>query len=304
MVKADIMDAQLFRRWLIDVKHIAQSTTYNYYYCLHGFMKTNPDIDDITSYNQFLIDNSIKKRTMMYEYTFKLFLEYKFPGKKGEEMKKRLYKAKRNKDYKVERRYLEPNDIEEIIVRLKDKKHQLLAMLQHRTGIRIGDALNIRKEAIYEEEYEGKKCLRIVLIGKGGKKNVVFVFDEVLISMLIDYSTFNTGFDGRIFVTLGKSVKTDYGNPENMEMLKKVNYVRYRQDVSDAIVEYNKFHKTEFSTHDFRRCFARRFWNKYKDMQALKGVLNHANIYTTARYLEQSGLANVEYHKEMQKDIE
>jgi integrase len=122
--------------------------------------------------------------------------------------------------------------------------------------------------------------------------------------MVIDYSTFNTGFDGRIFVTLGRAVKTDYGNPENMEMLKKVNYVRYRQDVSDAIQVYNKFHKTEFSTHDFRRCFARRFWNKYKDMQALKSVLNHANIYTTARYLEQSGLANVEYHKEMQKDTE
>jgi integrase len=55
-----------------------------------------------------------------------------------------------------------------------------------------------------------------------------------------------------------------------------------------------------FATHDFRRCFARRVWEKWKDVNILQSVLNHADPKTTLRYLQQSGLRNVDYFKIIQ----
>ena len=57
---------------------------------------------------------------------------------------------------------------------------------------------------------------------------------------------------------------------------------------------------TAFATHDFRRCYARRVWTRYKDVHVLQELLNHVNPATTMRYLKQSGMQNIDYHKEMQ----
>jgi site-specific recombinase XerD len=78
-----------------------------------------------------------------------------------------------------------------------------------------------------------------------------------------------------------------------------MNYTHYWQDLKEAMqscgVNFN-----DWATHDMRRAFARRAWSRYKDIHVLQGLLHHANPATTMRYLEQSGLANIDYHYDMQ----
>ena len=41
-------------------------------------------------------------------------------------------------------------------------------------------------------------------------------------------------------------------------------------------------------------------WESWKDIQVLQNLLNHAEPTTTMRYLQQSGLKNIDYSREMQ----
>ena len=78
-----------------------------------------------------------------------------------------------------------------------------------------------------------------------------------------------------------------------------MNYQWYWADLKQALHK-NKISREEFATHDLRRCFARRAWERYKDIYVLKGLLNHVDPKTTLRYLDQSGLKNIDYLREMQ----
>ena len=79
----------------------------------------------------------------------------------------------------------------------------------------------------------------------------------------------------------------------------QMNYQWYWADLKQALHK-NKISREEFATHDLRRCFARRAWERYKDIYVLKGLLNHVDPKTTLRYLDQSGLKNIDYLREMQ----
>ncbi len=80
------------------------------------------------------------------------------------------------------------------------------------------------------------------------------------------------------------------------------NYRRYWADLKQALNAVGVA-KQDFATHDFRRCFAREIWDKYKDLVLLQNALNHENPGTTIRYLKQSGLQNrdVFYQYQMEK---
>ena len=81
-------------------------------------------------------------------------------------------------------------------------------------------------------------------------------------------------------------------------ILKAVN-LKYYKDLKQAMYKLGIDSKS-FATHDYRRCYARRVWTKYKDVHVLQELLNHQNPATTMRYLKQSGMQNIDYHKEMQ----
>ena len=79
----------------------------------------------------------------------------------------------------------------------------------------------------------------------------------------------------------------------------RMNYMWYWKDLKQALIT-NGINKKDFATHDLRRCFARRAWERYKDIHVLKNLLNHSKVETTLRYLEQSGLKNIDYFEDMQ----
>jgi integrase len=105
-------------------------------------------------------------------------------------------------------------------------------------------------------------------------------------------------YDDYYFIELGAMNKR-HGNLNNAYRMYKMNYIWYWRDLKQALGVAN-VDTTLFATHDFRRCFARRAWEKYKDIHILQSLLNHQRAGTTLRYLNQSGLKNIDYHKDMQ----
>jgi integrase len=94
---------------------------------------------------------------------------------------------------------------------------------------------------------------------------------------------------------------------ERKFMRQKVNFnTRYRENYNNYLYDLKQamdkcgLENDSFATHDYRRCYARRVWEKYKDLFVLQELLNHTDPKTTMRYLKGSGLRNIDYHKEMQ----
>jgi integrase len=148
------------------------------------------------------------------------------------------------------------------------------------------------------EEYKGQPVLRINILGKGKKRNVIFIHDEVAQEIIMDYITHVFNHDDYYFIELGK-MKNRHGDIGNEYKLYRMNYSWFWADLKEALQSCGVNFK-DWATHDFRRGFARRVWEKYKDINVLQSLLNHANPAVTMRYLSQSGLKNVDYHHDMQ----
>ena len=114
----------------------------------------------------------------------------------------------------------------------------------------------------------------------------------------MEYMTANINYDDYVFIELGNIGKA--GGVYDYFRLEKYNYWCYWEDLKQAL-QTSGIAKEDFATHDFRRCFARKVWEKYKDIQVLQHLLNHQNVNVTLRYLEHSGLKNIDYHYAMQK---
>ena len=299
-----------FKEWLRDYRGLSESSVYTYYTILKKFFIEVSDLDDVEAYNWFLATYTHKKRSTHYYSIIKTYIQFRFKNdiKTREEWLDKLLKPKHFKSIKIERRYLKEDKIIEIINNIKVKKHVVMSILQYMTAIRAGDALSIHRDGIVEDEYEGVHSMQFIVTGKGDKRNVVYLFDPIAQEIVRDYlktydatikDLYNPYYEDYIFMTLGE-MRNRPGDTDSFFMMQHANYVRYWNDLQQAIEASGVIDKKFFSTHDFRRCFARNVWEKYKDVDLLKRALNHENASTTLRYLRQSGLQNIDIFKQMQ----
>lgn len=300
-----------FGEWLRDKKRISESTIYYYVLTINKFLsmiEDNYDPEDVDTYNWFLAYRTHKRRSTYVYSVIKAFITFKFQKdpQKREIILDNLIKPKKFRSVKRERRHLDDEKLIEILNNFEDERHRMIAMIQILTGIRAGDAFSIRRNGFVIEEYNNKKVLRLTVVGKGEKQNIVYIFDPIAIKILEDYIEFYDKevlridpvyFKDYIFMTLGKHRK---GRVYQDFMVRRRNYNKYFLDLSEAIRKSGVIDKKYFSTHDFRRCFARKAWEKYKDVDKLKRLLNHSDASTTLRYLQQSGLQNIDIFEEMQ----
>jgi integrase len=298
-VLANNMEASLFKEYLENKTPVlAESTVDQYFKTISRFLANDPDLDSIDSYNQFIIDGAIRKRCWHYYPVIRTFINYKIKAKaKRETLLNNLVKPKINQDIVKERKYLSEEKLFEVINNLEQQKHKIIALIQMLTGVRVGDILRLKYGGIHPETYENKPVLRLNLLGKGRKRNVVYIHDKVAQDLIMEYITFNMGDDDYYFLHIGKINKKRAYKIDNIA---KLNYLDFWADLKHSLVK-SGIDKKDFSTHDFRRCFARRVWEKYKDVFVLKQMLNHTDPKVTFRYLSQSGLQNIDYHDEMQK---
>ena len=291
----------LFEQWLIDKKGLAESTVYVYRHCVQTYLLNNPNTNDLESYNRFIIEHAVKKRSNHYYSALKNFIEFHVEDKATRtQLIEGLILPPIRKNYIRERRYLSETQIFNVINSLKHEKHRVIALIQTLTGIRAGDILRLKKpDGIMPEKYDNKEVLRLNVIGKGQKRIVVFIHDVIGQQVIMKYITNNHNHDNYYFLELSR-IPHRRQNISNENKLLKMNYMRYWHDLKSALYS-NKIQHKDFSTHDFRRCFARRAWEKFKDIHVLQGLLNHSNPATTLRYLEQSGMKNIDYLYEMQQ---
>lgn len=299
-MKADITDPVLFKLYLENTGRFNEASMYVYKTVIESFLKTSPDIDKISSYNKFMIEKNKNKRNLNYYSILRTFIEYKFKEKKKQlELIDGLI-IPEYREYRVkERIYLEEEKIIEVINGLKSRKHMLLAIIMNATGIRIGDILTLKRGNIINTEHEGEPVLQLNLTGKGKKMNVVTIHDETIQDLLIDYISNYYHNDEYYFIEPIKYKRKKNAQENTFYNTIKYNYNKFLYDLKDSLRKCG-IEETKFASHDIRRCFARRVWNKYKDLVVLQSLLKHTDPKVTIRYLETSGLQNIDYYKQLQ----
>jgi integrase len=292
-----MFDVYLYEQFLIEKKNLAENTRYLYINTIERFLIESDNLEDIESYNNFIIKYAIKKRSTYIYSVLKSFIEYYITdANKRSSLIEYLIRPDIAQDIKQEREYLDEQDILKIINNMNKEKHKVIALIQDLTGVRAGDVLKLRRGNIVPEIYENKNVLRIIIIGKGKKRNVVYIHDETIQKIIMDFIVQHFLHPDYYFLEQKLRLKT---NAYSNKRLHHSNYVAYYRDLKQSMHKLG-LNNYIFATHDYRRCYARRVWSKYKDIQVLQELLNHSNPATTMRYLKQSGLKNIDYHKDMQ----
>lgn len=281
-------------------KQLKQNSIYQYIKVLQKFLVGKPNKDDINSYNDFIIKECINKRKSHVYSVLVAYIKFRISDlSKRTQFLDKLIKPKTRLDIKRERIYLNEEQIFSVINALEKLKHKVISIIMHLTGLRIGDIMKLEDGKIFFEEENNKSIMRLGVTGKRGKRNVPYIYDEIAQKIVLNYLEKNPSKTGYYFLELG-TFGSRIGDLNNLEKLYNMNYHWYWRDLKQAL-EYNNLDKNLWAPHDYRRCFARRAYIKFdKDIQVLRSLLNHSNVNTTLRYLEQSGLTNMDYYKEMQ----
>lgn len=299
MMKSHLTDVAFFEKHMIDKGKLALSSIYIYTKSVERFLATDPNLEELNDYNNFLIELSWKKRCSHYYSAIKAFIEFKITDANlRNRLIDGLIKPKEWKSPLRKRQYLEEEKIIEVVNNLSTQKHRTIALIQTITGVRSGDVFRLKYGDIIPEEYENKPVLRLNVVGKGQKLNVVYIHDIVAQGLIMEYVTNNMGVNDYYFLNLG-NLKGREGQADNEFKLTNMNYLWYWTDLKQALQTAN-IDKTQFATHDFRRSFSRRAWTQSKDIYRLQSLLGHRDPKTTLKYLEQSGLKNIDFHREMQ----
>lgn len=299
-MKSTMYDAILFKIWLEEKRGLSDSSIYVYYQTIRKFLAGNPTLDTLDSYNEFIISEAIKKRNNHYYSILKSFIEYRIDNiNLRNKLMTGLIKPKERHDIIRERKHLSEDKLFEIINYLDKEKHRVIAIIQALTGRRAGDILRLKIGGIMPEILNNQNVLRMNILGKGKRRSVVYIFDEIAQEVIMNYITNNPGCGDFYFITKG-TMRGREGSLDSDYRMVSMNYKWYWMDLKQAL-EIANVDKEMFATHDFRRCFARRVWEKFKDIHKLQKALGHSDPRVTLRYLEQSGLQEADIHYEMQK---
>ena len=301
MIGSDNFDIIFFEQYLKDKKQMKNSSVYQYTQVLAKFLKRFPDLTTTESYNNFLLDESTKKRNYHYYSVLKAFINFKIDDAiLKKKLTDNLLRPRINRNIKAKRRYLTEEQIIDVINHLHDKRHRIIAIIQTLTGVRVSDVMRLKIGDILPDKYQSEPTLRLNIRGKGDKPYVAHILDPIAQDLVMNFITENPSKTGYYFMEYPKFMRTRKDFDEDEDALLRDNYHWIWTDLKTALNSCGIL-KQEFATHDYRRCFARRAWDKFKDVNVLKNLLNHADISTTMRYLEQSGMANIDYLKEMQR---
>lgn len=300
-MKSSIFDIGFFQEYLRDKKNVAESTVHTYSVAVERFIKEDPTLDKLNDYNAFIIKYAVKKRANYYYSALKAYIEFKIQdGNLRSRLLDGLVRPPERTTFVQERKFLSEERIIDVVNHMKEQKHRIIALIQTLTGVRAGDILRLPRGNIQIENYNNKSiALRIIIIGKRKKRNVVYIHDEVAKGVILDWVQNNFLHDDYYFISTVNRWGKKMDAP-NFDHLYRYNYYQYWLDLKIALNNCGIDPK-DFATHDIRRCFARRVWEKFKDVHVLQGMLNHSDPKVTLKYLEQSGLKNVDYHYEMQK---
>jgi integrase/recombinase XerD len=240
-----------FEKYLRTRTNLSERTILKYVSDVKNFLlKYEPTIENM--------NNEIKKAPHRY-WVFKKFLEFE----KREEDAKNLIKIKREKSTKGT--YLAKEELLNIVNAIRRRKYRIAALIQFSTGARAAEVLSISKENV---EFDGTFTF-IKIEGKGGKHRKLFIskdYVDEIVSFIL-----GSGFSYPFLDSNEKDVK-------RLESVLR-SYWYFLKEAAKAL-GYEKF-----STHDFRRNFIERFYDKTKDIVLTKVAAGHSKLDTTFTYI-------------------
>jgi len=283
--KRDLVPVILdYEEYLKTTKNLSTGSIYVYSSATKKFLFTEPDLEKIDSYNDFIFEHAIKKRSNYTYDALKLFIKFYFEkDPKSISLQRNLLKPK-PVDPKKNAHYLDDETREGVIKVLLNYKHRVIARIQNATGVRAGDVLRLKRGTISYEAYQDKVVvMRIDFEGKGGKHFIKWIFDENIQTQIDLFIKSNILDNEYYFLERPNDLENDFQKAYH------TNYMKYWTDIKQALKLYGVEYK-EWATHDFRRSFARNVWDQTRDPVVLKEMLNHQQFDTTLRYLRGSGL--------------
>lgn len=284
---AEVLDYENF----LKSQGLRESTIALYSKTVANFLVNDPDIYEIDSYNQYLVDHSIKRRSNYFYDALKNYIKFKI---KDQALKVRIMRnlvKPKIRDPSRRTVYLDARKRRLVIDKLGSKKHRVVALLQNELGVRVGDVLRLPRDSISFENYQGKVTMRVDFEGKGGFKSPMWVFDKEIQDEVMDFIATQFLDDEYYFLDRSKA-KKDTG----FDAVMRTNYHWYWQDLKKALVAAG-LSRSEWATHDFRRSVARDVYEDPeigRDVQILQRFLHHRRPETTMRYLRTSGLDNIQ----------
>lgn len=296
MILKDIFVPALFREWLEEKKGLASSSSSRYLTYVAMFFAEGNDPHNLDDYNKFIINKGIKNRATMPYSALRAFIKYYVEDVSlRNELLSNLVKPTIRTDKVKQAVSLSENDMLSMINYITEPKHKVMALIQFLTGVRSGDLFRMQRGSITPEIYNGKNVLKLTTQAKGNKKNIVYIHEEMTQEIIIDYVIRNYPSPNYYFLQETRGLKIE----SKLYELTLYRRRMYDKEIKHALSMIG-FKGENFSTHDYRRNFARKVWTKYKDVHVLKELMNHQNPATTMRYLQTSGLQNIEHFKDLQ----
>ena len=291
----------MYEDYLKTTKNLSKSSIVAYVTSAKAFLTEGNDPYKLEDYNDFLIRKVIKSRSNIHYTALKFFIKSLPDMDRNEKNRitESLIQPRKFSMPKVERQYLSESKLIQIINYITKEKHKVIALIQYLTGVRAGDVLKTQRGNIVPELYNGKAVLKFIIMGKGDKRNIVYIHDETAQQIIINYIIKHFNHTDYYFMEDTSRVKKHSKVFADFAFY-KTNFRRYLRDLHQALDRMG-IDKRTFASHDYRRCFARRVWTKFKDLQVLQDLLNHSSPSTTMLYLRNSGLKMVDYQKQMQE---
>ena len=270
------MDRELeleFKKYLVDEGDLSWNTIRQYYELIKQLPDTiypdNPTL--IKEINLFLAlkkKNSDKDLRGHYYAVKKLLSSWE-----RKELLYLLVNVKKSKRRKFGHYVDDLQLLEKMCSSIKNIHFQMAAFVQLYTGMRAQEVLSLRSKNITIDADGG---LILQNIGKGGKTITTYIPAK-----LVE----RTGIDA--FLETYKIIEYPFIKKKTADSFQnfRTQYIYYFKAVKEAA---KRVGIESFSTHDFRRNFITRLFQKGYDIEIVRQLAHHTNINNTLRYKKES----------------
>jgi len=243
-----------FEEYLKTKTSLSERSIETYIRTMRAFFLFSNGSDSLEEMNKYI------RRYPLARFVFKKYLE--FAGRTSEIQQ--LIKARKAK--RREGVYVDEQTLLQICNHL-GKTYRFVALIQALTGARACEVLTIRKDMIFVE----KDYLKIKIIGKGERERFIYI-PQPFAPLVYEF----VNKSNRLYPFLK-------GEQEDLKRLVYNNYVNYYRQLrkAAAILGLKKF-----GTHDFRRNFINKLYDKTKDVRLVAKAVGHAKLETSLRYLD------------------
>jgi len=244
-----------FEEWLKSKTSLSNRSIKTYVKTARAFLLFSNSDESIESMNRYIRNYPLAR------FVFKKYLEFLGRGNEINQLIRARKARRREGEYADEQKLLQiPNYI-------RRKAYRIVALIQALTGARAIEVLTIRKDNVFVE----KDYLKIKLITKGEKERYIYI-PQPFAPLVYEF----IHSSNRAYPFL-------LGESEDFDRLIYNNYISYYRQVRKAAMVLGL---ERFGTHDFRRNFINRLYERTKDIRLVAKAVGHVKLETSLRYLD------------------